>query len=928
MNDNDLQKLAALIGAGKPELAVKGVDKLLPKHPQDARLHILKADALKRVGNREGAARAYKRAGELGGAYGAVGWAHAGMQYQMLKQQGAAVDAYRRSLALNENQLDTQNNLCVLLYEMNQVTAAMPHARWLVKNSTQASHFINAGYVFRKSGLQDEALAAFMKALELAPDDWRTLSVVLQAAQHGCEWALVDDLIERLQREIYATGRGEETFEMHLVHVSWCMNEAWNLQMCKGGARRSLEGVKLRDKPFDHSKHRWGERLRIGYVSADFHNHAILHLMGGVFAHHDRSKVEVFAYDHAQHDTSYFRKRFETSVEHLVDIRKMTDIEAAERIYADQIDILIDLQGFTEKNRLPIFAMRPAPIQVTYLGFPGQSGMDCLDYVIADPVVTPDSSKPHYTEKLCRLPESYQCNDNERIIANNPMTRSEFGLPENGIVFCTFNQPYKIDRITFETWMSVLREVPGSVMWILDPGEVAGRNLRKAAEAQGVAAERIVFADKMVPPLHLARLQLADMCLDTRVYNGHTITSDCLWAGIPVVTAPGTHFASRVAASLLRACDMPELIADDLPGMARLAIEIAQDPERLAALKAKIRHNRFIAPLFDTERITRHLEAAYALMAERGREGLAPDHIDVPPLPRRTEPFMTALPTKHTAVNNNRSDLEALRKGENVLQLPQNQCPLCQHDKADVVREVQWAEAVGGLDKAYWVQCKACQHVFSRYYWNQEGRAALPARTLDFSSERALARGRAAETVRAVVAELGGMQGLLERKEPAKWVDVYADTPWTYAVALEYGFAMTGIVRQEADEALLKTVGGVVARVDFLGLNINGTADVISLLGCLEKEPYPEMYIDRAISLLAPGGALVLRFANVASALWRINEKDQPSTLWQEVERQHLFSMIRLAKLLQAKQFRIAQALPDPDVECGMVLIATKEKRK
>ncbi len=281
MDELELQKLSALISAGKPEQALKGVEKLLAKHQQDARLHIIKADASKRLGKRETAARAYKRAGELGGTYGAVGWAHAGMQYQLLKQQNSAVDAYRRSLALNENQLDTQNNLCVLLYEMNQIMASLPHARWLISHSTEASHFINAGYVFRKAGLHDDALAAFMKALEQAPDDWRTLCVVLQAAQHGCEWALVDRLIARLSHDIYETGRGEETFEMHLVHVSWCMNEAWNLQMCKAGARRSLDGVKLRDQAFDQRRHSWGARLRIGYVSADFHNHAILHLMGG-----------------------------------------------------------------------------------------------------------------------------------------------------------------------------------------------------------------------------------------------------------------------------------------------------------------------------------------------------------------------------------------------------------------------------------------------------------------------------------------------------------------------------------------------------------------------------------------------------------------------------------------------------------------------
>lgn len=872
-----------------------------------------------------------------------------------LQQPHAAVDALRRSLVLQENQPKVHYQLCALLYRLNLPAAALPHARWLLAHADESSHCIHAGYVLRKVGLHDEALAAFMRALELAPHDAQTVAVALQAAQHGCDWALAEQLMERLQQEFYAVGRGAESYELHFVHVAWCMNEAWNAQMLQGGARRAmaLAGVGAGAQPsmaFDHRQRQQhlprGGRLRVGYLSADFCNHAVLHLIAGVLAAHDRSVVEVFAYDHSPPDTSYFRQRFEASVEHLVDIRPMTDAQAAQRIYADQIDVLVDLQGFTEGHRLPIFALRPAPVQVTYLGFPGSSGMEAMDYVLCDATVTPDSSRPHYTEKLCRLPETYQSNDNQRIVASNPMERSACGLPAQGVVFCSFNQSYKIDRVTFETWMEVLRAVAGSVVWLLDPGTVAARNLRQAAQAAGVAPERVVFAPKLPAPLHLARLALADVCLDTRVYNGHTITADALWVGTPVVTAPGSHFASRVAASVLKACGLPELIAADMPGMARLAIALGNDPAQLAALKEKLRRQRFMAPLFDTERMARHLERAYRLMAERARQGLAPDHIDVPALAPRTAPFMAQLPTRDTVAQHSPGELAALLQPGRGLQWPQSQCPLCQHGQADAVREAAWPAPVGDVEQAAWLQCQACQHVYSSAFWSQAGQACLPVRPWAVAGGGAAAaeRARYAPLVSQVLAQLAGASGLgavLESKEATRWMDVYADTPWLYTAALEYGCAMTGIVRHTGDGAWLKALGGVVAQVNFLNVNINGQADVVSLMGCLEQVAFPPMLLERVTQVLRPGGVLLVGFANVDSVLWRLQEQQaaeqsaqsaqhQPSqeprsALWQEVDRLHLFSLVRLTRWLQARQFRVVQVLPDTGADCAMVLMAVKE---
>lgn len=933
LTEKHIQDMAGLILNGKSAQALKEIEKFIGKKTNDTRLFLIKGDALKRLGRDEEAAVAYRKAAEAGGPNAATAWFHAGVQYQRANDTKHAIDAYRRSLALSPNQADAQNNLCVLLYTINQSHEALPHARWLFAHAEKGDHFINAGYVFRTNGLQDEALQCFRRALVLNPDDWRTIGTALQAAQHGCDWPLVKELSGRLTHELYLKGRYDEGRELHLVHISWCMEEAINLEMAKAAARKAVE--KVTRNAFNHGKHQWGQRIKVGYVSADFHNHATLHLMGGVFARHDREQFEVFAYCHSRHDNSYFRRRFLQSVEHYVDISKMTDEEAAKRIHEDGIDLLIDLKGFTEKQRLPIFAMRPAPVSATYIGFPGTSGADFLDYAITDAVVTPDSSKPYYSEKLCRLPEVYQCNDQDRIIASNPVSRAEVGLPENAIVFCTFNQPYKIDEVMFDTWMAILRDVPGSVLWILDPGSLAGRHLREAAEQRGIAGDRLIFADKRVPPLHLARIGLADIGLDTRIYNGHTTTSDALWAGVPVVTAPGTHFASRVSATLLRACGLPELVAVSQDEMHRIAVDLANNPKKLAATKTKLAGNRLVYPLYDTERFTRHLEQAYRLMVERAKAGLTPDHIDVPALPPRTIRFIEQVPKKHIHVTHEREDLDTLRKSDRVLLLGFGGCPLCHHDDEVAVRKESWTLPDSYPEdfprQGFWVQCKQCGHVHSRHYWSPEGAEILSqtaaARDV-YAGNPSSMRAFAAKVVERVLQHHKGFAAVRNRKEKLKWFDINPSSAWWYATALEYGIALTGVTPHTNTLQQIKKIGGNAAQADFLNLKINGNPDVISLQGVLETTAFPALYLERAYTLLETGGMLVIAATNVASLAWKVLDQNKQTTCWQSPERLHLFSGQRLSAFVEEKGFTVVDYTVDPTSESGMILYAVKEKKK
>jgi predicted O-linked N-acetylglucosamine transferase (SPINDLY family) len=294
------------------------------------------------------------------------------------------------------------------------------------------------------------------------------------------------------------------------------------------------------------------------------------------------------------------------------------------------IDIAVDLKGFTTDSRTGLFAERCAPVQINYLGYPGTMGAPFIDYIVADPVLIPPESQVHYAEKVVYLPHSYQVNDAKRHISDRAFTRQEVGLPEQGFVFCSFNNNYKILPSTFSVWMRLLRAVKGSVLWLIQDNPIAAQNLREAAQAHGVDASRLVFAQRMDLPDHLARHRLADLFLDTLPYNAHTTASDALWAGLPVLTLMGQSFAARVAASLLQALDLPELITDTTQAYEEMALKLAQQPEWMAQIRDKLAHQRLSSTLFDGALFTRHLEKAYKAMHERHQRGLPPAHITVP----------------------------------------------------------------------------------------------------------------------------------------------------------------------------------------------------------------------------------------------------------------------------------------------------------
>lgn len=341
-------------------------------------------------------------------------------------------------------------------------------------------------------------------------------------------------------------------------------------------------------------------KIKIGYYSADFHNHAMMVLMAGLFEQHDKNRFELFGFWHGRDLINDTHRRVAMAFDRFIDVRKETDTGIAALSRSLQIDIAVDLSGFTQLNRPNIFAQRAAPLQVNYLGYPGTMGAAYMDYMIADHILIRENAREHYAENIVYMPYSYQVNDRARRIAENKFNRADLGLPEQAFVFCCLNNNYKIHPAIFDNWMRILKRTPSSVLWLLEDNAAAAENLRREATQRGIDDKRLVFCGRISPTAHLARHRAADLFLDTLPYNAHTTASDALWAGLPVLTRIGESMAGRVAASLLNAIQMPELNTTTAEEYENLAVALATDADRMRRIRDKLERNRLTTPLFDT----------------------------------------------------------------------------------------------------------------------------------------------------------------------------------------------------------------------------------------------------------------------------------------------------------------------------------------
>ncbi|MBN8950179.1 MULTISPECIES: glycosyl transferase [unclassified Rhizobium] len=420
-------------------------------------------------------------------------------------------------------------------------------------------------------------------------------------------------------------------------HLHWCGDEAINKLVIHDTDPLPADHAETRRK----LPHTWGSKIRIGYLSSDFWpGHATMKLLQRVLELHDKDRFEITLFDHSEPSHQSEEVFDYSQLGTTVDIRGLSNQAAAEAIRARGIDVLVDLKGHTRGSRAYILNHMPAPIQVAWLGFPGTTVNIDLDYIIGDHYVLPDASKAHFYEKYCRLPECYQPNDPFNRPKPRPTTRAQYGLPEDAFVYASFNGNRKITPQMVDVWCNILKRSKNSVLWLLCNGPRAEANIWSRLEARGINRKRVVFTARIRYEDHIDRQQLADLGLDTFPVNGHTTTSEQLWGGLPVLTVKGNNFASRVSESLLNAIGLPELVADDIKAYEDMAVQLAGQPERIAQFKETLAANRYIKPLFDAERFTHHLETAFEMMAERARQGLTPEHMDVPALPVRSQPFM------------------------------------------------------------------------------------------------------------------------------------------------------------------------------------------------------------------------------------------------------------------------------------------------
>ncbi|MDR6771346.1 tetratricopeptide repeat protein [Azospirillum sp. BE72] len=476
------------------------------------------------------------------------------------------------------------------------------------------------------AGWSAVSVDACRRVLRLVPDHAAALGQLVRQQRLLCDWRDLDQLEARLLRRVREGAEGVSPFDVLSCASTLADQQSAAARWAAAKARGIIPLVRPAARPAAAAR---DGRLRIGYLSADFREHAMGHLMVDALETHDRSRFAVTAYSTGIDDGSALRRRFERGIERFVDLRRHTDADAARAIAADGIDILVDLTGFTTFSRTAMLAARPAPVQVNWLGYPGTLGAEYVDYIVVDPTVIAPGEEGFFTERVVRLPDCYQPNDRRRVIAEATPTRAECGLPADGFVFCCFNSAYKLTPALFDGWARILAAVPGSVLWLYAGNPQVVANLRREGEARGVEPHRLVFAKPLPHAEHLARHRLADLFLDTLPYNAHTTASDALWAGLPVLTRRGTTFAGRVAASLLRAAGLPELIVDGQEAYEDAAVALARSPERLRDLRQRLARNRPVCALFDTPRFTRHLEAAYRAMWEIHRTGGTPRPITI-----------------------------------------------------------------------------------------------------------------------------------------------------------------------------------------------------------------------------------------------------------------------------------------------------------
>lgn len=601
------------------EAALADFDRALAINPELAEAWHGRANVQNELRQFEAALAGYDRAIALRRNF-AEAYLNRGNVFKALHQYDAALASYERAIASNPNGAEAHLYRAELFFELKQWPSALAdYERALAIDAAYAEAYYGRGETQRILGQYGAAAASLARALALKPDMKGLLGASLHVRMHVCDWdgfeAHLAQLTARIERGEAASLPYPLSAQSGSAALQRRAAEIWARE--EWGANDRVPPI-LR-----YGRH---ERIRVGYFSADFHQHPVSTLTAELYELHDRARFEVTAFSTGPDTQDPMRRRLQGAFDRFIDVRGRSDEEVAGLARSMELDIAVDLGGFTGEARLKVFALRAAPLQVSYLGYLGTTAAPFMDYVIADATIVPPELRCHYTERMVYLP-SYQANDSKRPIAQRMFSREELGLPPSGVVYCCCNANYKITPRTFEGWMRILEKVPGAVLLLYAGSEQVPGNLRREAERRGVDPARLVFCAALPAPEYLARYRAADLFLDTLPYNGGTTVSDALWAGLPVLTCAGEAFASRVAGSVLRAMGLPELITQSQGEYEELAVALGRDPERLAVIKQRLAAQRLTTPLFDSRRFTLTLEAAYQRIYERYQAELPPEDL-------------------------------------------------------------------------------------------------------------------------------------------------------------------------------------------------------------------------------------------------------------------------------------------------------------
>ncbi|MHB1871889.1 MAG: tetratricopeptide repeat protein [Steroidobacteraceae bacterium] len=612
----------ALHALQRPEQALSCYDRALAIVPEWAEAHCNRGVALNDLERYEEALESFARAISIAPGHLSA-YHNRAVTLRLLRRFDEALASLDKALAMNPRFADAHFSRGVIMHDlMRHYDALESYDRALFLGRRDADTYRNRGIVMDALGYSEEAVTSYERAVALDPHGKFLRGIIRHARMRICDWSGYESDRDEIVAGIELGEAVTSPFALLSLVDSPSLQrksaEIWVREQCTPRAQ-----------PGPLPRYPRREKIRIGYFSADFRNHAVAALAAELFELHDHSRFDLTAFSLGPDTRDELRARVEPAFDRFLPVGGMSDHDIAALARQLQIDIAVDLGGYTQDARPRILALRAAPIQASYLGYLGTMGGQFMDYLIADPVLVPPESRMHYAERIAYLP-SYQVNDSKRPRPDSTVARAELGLPPSGFVYCCFNASYKITPECFSSWMRILAATPGSVLFLLARSETVRSNLRREAQTRGINPERLIFDGPLPFGRYLARYQAADLFLDTTPYNAGTTASDALWAGLPVLTCPGESFSARMAASLLAAAGLPELIAANRTDYERLAIELAADRQRLAALKSSMACKLELNPLFDTSALTRNLEGLYVRMYERYHAGLETEHLQLP----------------------------------------------------------------------------------------------------------------------------------------------------------------------------------------------------------------------------------------------------------------------------------------------------------